>query len=153
VLPVSTANAHPHAESNWWPLIPYLSGSPASEANRRWFVEDREWNGAIILGPAVVIPFENVQIISSNFDVPPEILFVELPLDRPVVGFVGLRNVTFRDCQFQGVGFAAPAEVIASFRDSIASGNAIGAGLPHADSAPERATDEAESVSSTSSVA
>jgi hypothetical protein len=88
----------------------------AQEANPRSLIENRHWDGALILGPAIVAPLNDVQITNSSFNAPPEALFVEVEEHRPIVGFVGLRNVSFNDCVFQNVGIAGTREAIETFR-------------------------------------
>lgn len=102
----------------------------AQEANRRSLIENRRWDGALILGPAVLAPLGNVQISNSAFDALPEALFIEVPEDRPVVGVIGLQNVVFNDCEFRNVGIAGTAASIQTFRDGLAS-SGVGALATH----------------------
>ena len=86
-------------------------------------IENRSWDGAIIVGPAVLAPLQDVSILNSSFDAPAEGIFIEVSGDRPIVGVIGLRNVTINDCQFQNIGIIGTAESIAQFRRGMTGGN------------------------------
>lgn len=93
----------------------------AGEANRRSIIENAEWNGAIIVGPAVLAPLENVSFLNSTFDADADSLFIEVPEGRGIVGVIGLKNVTFNDCEFRNVGVAGTPASITKFREGMES--------------------------------
>ncbi len=95
----------------------------ANETDTRGWIEHREFERAIILGPAVIVPLENVSFVSNEFAADLETLFIELPEDRGVVGMIGLRDVTFRDCRFENIGIAGTPESIARMREGFMLGH------------------------------
>lgn len=100
----------------------------ADEANRRSMIENARWEGAIIMGPAVLAPLEDVTITNSSFGAPPEALFIEIPENRVVIGIIGLKNVSFDDCEFRNVAIAGTPESIATFHAGITEGAPQSAG-------------------------
>jgi hypothetical protein len=105
----------------------------AQEANRRSMIENRRWDGALILGPAVLAPLKDVQISNSSFDALPESLFLQVDEDRHLVGVVGVQNVVFNDCEFRNVGIVGTPASIAQFQQAfaLAEGGTITAQGPH----------------------
>lgn len=63
-----------------------------------------------MIGPAVLVPLEGVELTGSTFDAPSmDALIWRMADDRqPIVGAIGLVRVAFRDCQFQAVGLGVP---------------------------------------------
>jgi hypothetical protein len=82
-------------------------------------IEDVEFDDCELLGPAVVAPLENLTIDGSNFDAPPEALFIEVEDGRYVVGVIALRNVTIRNCRIRNVAILGTRESIAAFRSGF----------------------------------
>jgi hypothetical protein len=88
----------------------------ALEADADGLIEGRVYEDAVILGPAVLVPIEDVTLDFNRFVVQPEGLFLEVPEGQTIQGGIGLRHVTFRRCEFHNVAFAATAKVIAELR-------------------------------------
>lgn len=120
----------------------------AQEANRRSLIENRRWDGALILGPAVLAPLDNVQISNSAFDALPEALFIEVPEGSSVVGVIGIRNVIFNDCEFRSVGIAGTRASIENFRQGF--GGSEGGTIATQDSPPEEGGGSEDASSSES---
>ena len=80
-------------------------------------LEDLEFSNCRIIGPAVLVVLENVSMIGCRWDAPGlDAVFWEVPTTRrTVVGAVGVRNVTFSACSFEGVGIAGPPELREAF--------------------------------------
>jgi len=91
----------------------------ANEADRHSLIENARWEGAIIMGPAVIAPLNDVTITNSNWGAPTEALFIEIDEDRPVVGLIGLKNVTFNDCEFRNIAIAGTPDSIADFKQGF----------------------------------
>ncbi len=82
-------------------------------------LEDRTWKGAVIVGPAVLAPLDHVTFANSSFDGDPESLFINLEDGRKYIGLIGLKNVTFDDCEFRNIGIAGTADSIEAFRTGL----------------------------------
>jgi hypothetical protein len=87
----------------------------AMEADDRAMIENRTFEEDIIRGPAVLAPLTGTTLEGITFDEPPEHVLLELPKNTVQVGFIGLRNVTFRDCRFQIIGIAGDPDLIRQF--------------------------------------
>ena len=85
----------------------------------RGYVEDRDFERALILGPAVLTFIENVRFVNSSFAGDPDSLFIEVPQGRRIQGVVALRNVRFQDCRFENIAFIGTPEVVARLRKEI----------------------------------
>jgi hypothetical protein len=96
-------------------------------------IEGSEFENCRIEGPAVLAILENTRIVHCEFDGDMDSLLWELPLSRKmIVGAIGVRNCSFTDCKFFGIGFAGPAEFVVAFRKGTAdAGQATpAAGVP-----------------------
>jgi len=82
-------------------------------------VENRLWTGAIIRGPAVVSPVNNIQFIHCAFEASAEATFLVIPDGQPLMGIVGLRNVSFKECRFRGIRIAVTPENHERFRHGL----------------------------------
>jgi hypothetical protein len=73
-------------------------------------LEDLTFVGCQIVGPAVVVPLEDVQLIDCSWDAPNEkALFWIIDDDRSeLVGAIGLRNCIFTACNFRDIGLGVP---------------------------------------------
>ena len=91
----------------------------AQEADWQGLIENRRFEGALILGPAVLAPLDNVSFSNCVFDAPPEALFVEVNEGRPAVGMVVLRNLVFEKCRFQNVALAGTRETLRPLQSTI----------------------------------
>ena len=91
----------------------------ADEADESGLIEGRTYEDAVILGPAILVPIENMTLDSNTFLGDPNALFIEFPEGSPIQGGIGLRNVTFRRCEFRNVAIAGTPEVIARFRSQF----------------------------------
>lgn len=75
---------------------------------------------SIIVGPAVVTFMDTVSLDDCRFDAPPEVLFIDIGAEpRAVVGIIGIRQTTFRNCEFRNVGIIGPTAVIELLRASL----------------------------------
>jgi hypothetical protein len=88
----------------------------ADEVNIDSLVENRNFENALILGPAVLAPLERVTIAECNFDGTPEALFLEVAEGRSLVGVVGLKNVVFRRCAFRNVALIGTPQAVQEFQ-------------------------------------
>jgi hypothetical protein len=79
-------------------------------------IEHREYKDALIEGPAVLVPLEEVSFIHSSFDGDPESVFLEVPEGKTVLGVIGLRRVTFTNCEFRNIAIAGTKDAIDQFR-------------------------------------
>ena len=70
-----------------------------------------------IVGPAVLAILDNNTFAHCGWDAPDlDALFWEVPASRLVVmGAVGVRDCTFSNCKFEGVGVAGNAQLRAQF--------------------------------------
>lgn len=75
-------------------------------------IHDVDFLRCHILGPAVLVPLEAVEIVDTGFGAPgPEELFWPLSSDRPaLMGAVGLLRVSFRGCRLERIGIGVPAD-------------------------------------------
>jgi hypothetical protein len=89
------------------------------EATANAWVENKRFERAIILGPAVIAPAENVSFVRTTLSGIPESIFIEIPEGKPLQGVIGLRNVAFVDCRFQDIAIIGPAEAIKQFREGV----------------------------------
>ena len=88
----------------------------ADEVDEKGLIEKRTYEDRVILGPAMLVPIEDVTFDSNAFVVDPKGLFVEFPEGRPIQGGIGLRHVTFRRCEFRNVSIAGTPDIIAQVR-------------------------------------
>jgi hypothetical protein len=85
-------------------------------ADAQSIIEDQKHEEKLILGPAIMVPLQDVAIEECKFDGDPESLFIELPENRYVIGVIGVRATTFRLCQFRNVGIGGTSQAIAQFK-------------------------------------
>jgi hypothetical protein len=85
-------------------------------------IEHREFKNALIEGPAVLAPLEQVDFVNNTFDGTIDSLFIEIPEGRNVQGVIGLRHVKFIGCEFRGIALAGTPETIAEFREQMSGG-------------------------------
>jgi hypothetical protein len=106
--------------------------SLCEEANERSMIEHRVFNKALVLGPAIIAPLERVTLTNSSFAGSPEALFIEVAEDRPIIGAIGLRDVTFSECRFENVGIMGTRESIAQFREGFSESDESSSGASSA---------------------
>ena len=83
------------------------------------WIENTTFSNCQIIGPAVLVLQDNVNINHCDFEAEIDAMFWEIPSARDVVvGAVGVRNCEFSRCVFKAVGFAGPPEL----RDQFAQG-------------------------------
>lgn len=87
----------------------------ADEADINSMIVDTEYEDCLILGPAILASLEGGSVSGCTFDADPERLFLEVPIGKTMVGVVGLRNVDFRRCRFQNVGFVATEQQVLDY--------------------------------------
>jgi hypothetical protein len=86
------------------------------EANADGLIENRTFEDAVVLGPTMVVPIEDVTLDSNTFVGDPKGIFLEFSEGHPIQGGIGLRHVTFRRCAFRNVSIAGTPDVIAEVR-------------------------------------
>ena len=79
-------------------------------------IENERFENALIVGPAVLAPLEHATIENCTFDGTPESIFIEVPEGRRVLGVIGLRNTSFRRCEFRNVAIMGTPKAIREFR-------------------------------------
>ena len=66
-----------------------------------------------IIGPAVLLPLDRFQMYDCDLGGSAMGVLWELPPQRSeIIGAIGLKDCSFRNCRFRGVGFAGHPEVI-----------------------------------------
>lgn len=81
-----------------------------------FIVENKTFEDALILGPAILAPLGENTFSSCTFEGSPESIFYEVPPDRVLVGVVGIRNVTFTRCRLSAIGIIGTAESLKAFQ-------------------------------------
>jgi hypothetical protein len=96
-----------------------LDGNPmktvvkiADLVDSRSRIEDRKFEDAEILGPAVLAPLEGVHFLNSMFEGTFESVFREVPEGQMLLGVVGLQRVIFDRCKFTNIGIVGPHDFI-----------------------------------------
>jgi hypothetical protein len=79
-------------------------------------IENALFENSLIVGPAVLAPLDRVTIQDCRFDGPPETIFIEVPEGRKVMGVIGLRNTTFRKCEFRNIAIMGTPKAVREFR-------------------------------------
>jgi len=77
------------------------------------------FENVVLVGPAVIAPLENVRLQECSFDAPPDVLFIEVPEGKQVVGVIGIRNSTFRKCEFRNIAIIGASDAIESMRKEL----------------------------------
>jgi len=108
----------------------------ADEADENGLIEGKTYDGVVILGPALLVPQEEVTFDANRFVVQPEGLFVVFPEGTPIQGGIGLRRVTFRRCELHNVSIAGTSQVIDQIRSqfefpAVAAAEALPAAAPY----------------------
>jgi hypothetical protein len=88
----------------------------AEDADENGLIERRVYEDAVVLGPAVVVPIEDVTLDNNTFVVDPKGLFIEFPEGSPIQGGIGLRHVAFRRCELRNIAIAGTRDVIDRIR-------------------------------------
>ena len=79
-------------------------------------LEGFDFNDCDIVGPAVLAVLDHVTMTHNSFDGDMESVLWEVPRTRTrVLGAIGIRNCTFRDCRFHRIGLAGTAEFVVAF--------------------------------------
>jgi hypothetical protein len=73
-------------------------------------LEGLEFSNCRIIGPAVLVPLDDVTIVHCSWDAPGfDAIYWEVPPERNyVVGAVGVTRCTFSNCRFEQIGIAGP---------------------------------------------
>lgn len=75
-------------------------------------IDGYEFSHCRILGPAILLPLQDVGITGCSFDAPFDVLFWEIdPRREAVTGAVGVSRTTFSGCTFEAVGLAGPPDM------------------------------------------
>jgi len=82
-------------------------------------IEDHEFVDCEIVGPAIVVPLDHVNINNVHFDAPPDALFYEVPPERTMVGVIGLRRVSIENCRMRQIGLMGTAESVAKLKQGL----------------------------------
>lgn len=91
-------------------LLP-VSGPPV--------IEGRTFEDCTIVGPAVVAPMGIATLQGVTFDGHPSALFIEVPMDRVLIGVIALVDCTFRGGKFQSVGIIGNKELGEKLRANV----------------------------------
>ncbi|HSH60795.1 MAG TPA: hypothetical protein VK988_14395 [Acidimicrobiales bacterium] len=91
----------------------------ADEVDVLGYIQEREYEDALLVGPAILAPIERIAMAQTIFEGPPDSLFIEVEEGQRIVGAIGLVGVTFRRCRFDNVGVMGTAETIAFFRERL----------------------------------
>ena len=120
----------------------------ADEVSVNGVIENRQFENALIVGPAVLAPLEGAAITDCTFDATPSSLFIEVPGGRTVLGVVGLRNTSFTRCEFRSIGLIGTREMIETMREGFNLGAppevAVAEGPPVAPARPQRSSEGRE---------
>lgn len=74
-------------------------------------IEGLEFSNCRIVGPAILIPLGQTNIVHSRWGGALDAVFWEITPGRDhVIGAVGIVDCTFSNCAFSDIGFAGPAE-------------------------------------------
>ena len=97
--------------------LPYFRGRSvriADLAAEDPVLADKTFEDCYIYGPGVLTLLNDVQLSRCTFAVAviEDMLFEIPPVDRRMVGPIGLRHVKFIHCTFRGVGWLGSAEVL-----------------------------------------
>ncbi len=79
-------------------------------------IEDQKFENALIVGPAVLAPIDRATIEDCTFDGTPDSIFIEVPEGRRVLGVIGLKNTSFRRCEFRNIAIMGTPKAIRGFR-------------------------------------
>jgi hypothetical protein len=73
-------------------------------------LEGLEFSNCRIIGPAVLVPLDDVTIVHCSWDAPGfDAIYWEVPPEQNyVVGAVGVTRCTFSNCRFEQIGIAGP---------------------------------------------
>ena len=77
-----------------------------------------------ILGPAVLVPFENDSFVRTTFQAdssPDDVLWEVPPTRKALIGAIPMRNCRMVSCKTTNVGFAGPKKSIDKFKSSVRS--------------------------------
>lgn len=89
------------------------------EVGTNSIIENKTFENTLIVGPAIIAPLDHVTMEHNVFDGDAESLFLEVPSGRRLLGVVGLRNVTFKRCEFRNIGIAGTHESLEYFRKGL----------------------------------
>jgi hypothetical protein len=84
----------------------------ATMADKQGYIADQVFEDVEIVGPAVLAPAGRFDIERCTFPGPIERFAWVAPVN-PIMGPIGIRNCTFRDCRFHStIGIAGDEEFI-----------------------------------------
>src|SRR5205809_814255 len=93
----------------------------ADRAGINSIIENATFDDDLIVGPAVLAPLERVTIEGCQFDGTPDSIFIEVAEGRLVLGVIGMKNVTFRRCEFRNVSLLGTPQAVKQFRKGFIS--------------------------------
>ncbi|HLM86924.1 MAG TPA: hypothetical protein VK272_12125 [Solirubrobacteraceae bacterium] len=90
-----------------------------NEADEDAWVLNREFEDSMILGPAVIAPFEAVTFEDITISGSLDAALIEIPTGKTLQGVIGLRHVTFRRCWLMDIAIIGPPGIIAECREAL----------------------------------
>ena len=86
-------------------------------------LDDLTFSNCQIIGPAVIVPLDEVSIVRCGWDTPDfNTLFWEITPDRAaVIGAIGLTRCTFSACNFISVGIGGNNDFRATMESGFSS--------------------------------
>jgi hypothetical protein len=88
----------------------------SDEVDENGLIEGQTYEDAVIVGPAIVVPLDDVTLDSNTWVIDPNGLFIEFPEGKSIQGAIGLRRVTIRRCELRNIAIAGTSDVIAQIR-------------------------------------
>lgn len=82
-----------------------------------YFVEDHQFTRCKIVGPAVLVIQDGIELVWNSFQGSPERILWDVRNTR-VIGGIGVRNCRFDTCEFEEIGMAGSP----SFREAFVAG-------------------------------
>lgn len=82
-------------------------------------IENAKFLDSLVVGPAVLLPIDDVTIHDCQFEGLPDSFLIEVPANQPVAGVIGLRSVVFERCVFRDVAIAGTSDGLAQVRASL----------------------------------
>lgn len=85
-------------------------------------LEGFAFNRCRIIGPAIVHLARHAYLVGCHFEAPAaKSMLWEVPGGNARVGFIEIKDTSFRRCSFEGVGFSGTVEELAAFSEMLES--------------------------------
>lgn len=79
-------------------------------------IEDHEFEGCHLMGPAIVAPLDGVTLAGNQFSGDLDSVLLEMPDGAHQVGIIGLRRVSIHSCRIDRIGFAGGEQFCLDFK-------------------------------------